>query len=197
VGESLLSADSLSIERGGRLLLQDFSLRVEAGDLVYIEGDNGSGKTSLLRTLAGLSRYGYSGELRCRVPVLYLGHRPAIKGFLSPRENLEWYARAACSDPAEVAVALEAVGLYGYEDVPCRALSAGQQRRVNLARLQLSAEQLWLLDEPFTSIDKAGVAALQDTLAAQVERGGAIVMTSHQEVPLAESARRIHLGGGR
>jgi heme exporter protein A len=189
----LLEVSALRLERGGRQLMDNFSLSVATGELVFIEGANGSGKTSLLRVLAGLSRYGHEGDIRCEVPLLYLGHRLAIKQFLTPRENLDWYCRSKDLVGAAIDEALDAVGLYGYEDVQCRNLSAGQQRRVNLARLQLSRDQLWLLDEPFTSIDRAGVTALGETLTAQLARGGGIVMTSHQDLALQHPIRRISL----
>ena len=193
----LLAVESLSLNRGGRQLLSDFTLQVSAGELVYLEGENGSGKTSLLRILAGLSRHTHSGRVYCQTPLLYLGHRPGIKALLTPRENLAWYCGGhgggdSSLDPS-LDGALEAVGLYGYEDVLCRTLSAGQQRRVHLARLYLDQTRLWLLDEPFTSIDRHGVQDLGKLLQQQLQRGGAVIMTSHQELQLDCDIKRVDL----
>lgn len=186
--EPLLSASGLALERGGRRLFSGLSVAVRPGQLVQIEGANGAGKTSLLRILAGLSRHGFEGRVTRSVPLLFLGHHPAVKGLLTPRENLRWHpAGEGSHDDAAIEAALAAVGLYGYEDVPAHSLSAGQHRRVNLARLHLSTSPLWLLDEPFTAIDRDGVAALQALFVSHAERGGAVLFTSHQ--PLAVSYR--------
>lgn len=194
MGEPLLAVEGLALERGGRELLSDFSLRVHSGELVLIEGENGSGKTSLLRVLAGLSRYGHSGDIRHRADsLLYLGHKPGLKGLLTPRENLGWYCSSQGRDGAAIESALAAVDLVGFEDVHCHSLSAGQQRRVNLARLYLSPAPLWLLDEPFTAIDRAGVAALVRRLVEQVESGGAVIMTSHQPLDTGYPVTRVSL----
>jgi heme exporter protein A len=193
----LLEADALSLERGGRVLFEALSFCIAPGQLLQIDGANGAGKTSLLRILAGLSRYGFGGRVRRNVPLLYLGHHSAVKGLLTPRENLAWHigGEGSYSD-AEIESALERVGLYGYEDVPSHALSAGQHRRVNLARLYLSDAPLWLLDEPFTAIDRAGVAALESRLLTHVERGHAVVLTSHQPVSVGGRLQRLSLHEG-
>ncbi len=203
----LLSIDDLTLRRGGRSLLSSFNLSVAAGDFIQIEGDNGAGKTSLLRYMAGLANYSAEAAIqRHHGPLLYLGHKPAIKALLTPRENLQWYCKANNWQVARADEALRSVGLCGYEDVPCQALSAGQLRRVNLARLFLgpvidsdSSDRserppLWLLDEPFTLIDKAGVKALSAHLATHAARGGAVVVTSHQPVAVSYPLRRVLLG---
>jgi heme exporter protein A len=177
----LLEARSLSLLRGGRELFNDLSFAVQPGQLWQVDGPNGAGKTSLIRILCGLSRYGYEGEVDRHAPFLYLGHHAAVKALLTPRENLALHTSGAERyGDQQIEAALASVGLYGYEDVPSHTLSAGQHRRVNLARLFLSQSPLWLLDEPFTAIDKDGVAELEQLLQSHVERGGAIVMTSHQ-----------------
>jgi len=190
----LLAVDDLSLERGGRQLFQDLSFAVRPGHLLQVEGPNGAGKTSLLRIIAGLSRYGFQGRVSRRAPLLFLGHHPAVKGLLTPRENLAWHVSGEAQYSADqITDALDRVGLYGYEDVPSHTLSAGQHRRVNLARLYLSTSPLWLLDEPFTAIDKGGVLELQGLLVQHVERGGAVVLTSHQSLQVAYTVTRLDL----
>lgn len=188
----LLDANGLELQRGGRVLLSDFSLQVYPGEVLMLEGENGSGKTSLLRTLAGLARYGFSGHLQCSASsLLYLGHKPGVKTLLTPRENLRWYCSIQDLPLARLDAALEFVELTGFEDIPCHSLSAGQQRRVNLARLYLSEAPLWLLDEPFTAIDRAGVQRLAELIAARAAAGAAVVLTSHQPLPADYPVRRV------
>lgn len=192
----LLAAENLSLVRGGRALFRDLSLEVHPGELWQVEGINGAGKTSLLRILCGLSRYGYGGSVTRATLPLYLGHQSAVKALLSPRENLAWHASGDGSySDNEINSALNRVGLFGYEDVPSYTLSAGQHRRVNLARLFLSRSKLWLLDEPFTAIDKDGVRDLEARLTAHVESGGAVVITSHQSLGVACEICRLNLSG--
>ncbi|MEM8659626.1 MAG: cytochrome c biogenesis heme-transporting ATPase CcmA [Pseudomonadota bacterium] len=190
----LLKASNLSMERGGRELFVDLSFAVTEGEIVQIEGANGAGKTSLLRVLAGLARYGYGGSVQSSSSLMYLGHQPGVKALLSPRENLAWHV-SGMGNPSrqEIDAALAAVGLYGYEDAPCNTLSAGQLRRVNLARLYLPAPTLWLLDEPFTAIDKTGVAELETRMGLHAKSGGAVVLTSHQRITMDHTVRSINL----
>ncbi|MDG2047944.1 MAG: cytochrome c biogenesis heme-transporting ATPase CcmA [Halioglobus sp.] len=194
IGAPLLEAQSLSLLRGGRELFCDLSLAVHAGQLWQIEGANGAGKTSLLRILCGLSRYGFEGKVVRPVAPLYLGHQPAVKALLSPRENLRWHLNGEGLYSAEqIDSALARVGLCGYEDVTSHTLSAGQHRRVNLARLFLSDARLWLLDEPFTAIDAQGVDETQALLASHVAAGGAVVMTSHQKLQVTCEVHTLKL----
>ena len=200
--DMLMQVKGLGLERGRRKLLRDFDLEVNAGDLLLIEGPNGSGKTTLLRALAGLSSLGRTGTVqRYCDELLYLGHRQGIKQLLTPRENLHTACAAQGWDVSRIDAALEQVGLAGHGDVLTQNLSAGQQRRVNLARLYLSAEGasssvLWLLDEPFTAIDRHGVHRLTETIAEQVAGGGAVILTSHQDLPFSVPMRRVLLGAG-
>jgi heme exporter protein A len=181
----LLRADQLSLERGGRQLFSNLTFEVNPGDLIQLAGDNGAGKTSLLRILAGLSRYGFDGAVQRFSAQLFLGHQAGVKGLLTPRENLAWHVGGQASGSDEdIEQALAKVGLFGYEDVPSHNLSAGQHRRVNLARLYLSQCPLWLLDEPFTAIDRSGVASLEALVVDRVINGGAVILTSHQPLQL-------------
>jgi heme exporter protein A len=197
----LLELRQLSCERDERILFSRLDTQCFAGDLVQVVGPNGAGKTSLLRCLAGISN-DYHGQIlwqgqpvsHCRWEyarsLLFLGHLPGIKKALTPLENLRWYA--ALNRPTaetELLSALTAVGLYAYEETPCYQLSAGQLRRVALARLYLSDARLWILDEPFTAIDKKGVADLQTLLTRHRERGGLVILTSHQDLPLIDLKR--------
>lgn len=196
-GTPVLAARSLCLDRGGRELFRDLSFEICAGQLWQIEGANGAGKTSLLRILSGLSRYGFEGQVERYAPQLYLGHQSAVKALLTPKENLAFHVSGdGCYAHQQIESALARVGLYGYEDVPSHTLSAGQHRRVNLARLLLSDASLWLLDEPFTAIDKAGVDELQALLAAHVEAGGAVIMTSHQSLDVRCDVLFLNLSAG-
>ena len=194
---SLISVQGLGLERGGRTLLDGLDLELGAGEMLLIEGDNGSGKTTLLRSLAGLSRWGMRGEIRrAPVPLLYLGHRPGIKPLLTPRENLSWYcsAHSSTQNPAaDIDAALAKAGLRDSEDTLCQNLSAGQQRRVGLARLYLDDAPLWLLDEPFTAIDRDGIRQLCDWLEHKVGTGTCVLISSHRDIDLNIPLRRVQL----
>ncbi|MEG4314855.1 cytochrome c biogenesis heme-transporting ATPase CcmA [Pseudomonas sp. FIP_A4] len=186
-----LEAVALACERDWRLLFEQLELRLEKGQMLQISGPNGSGKTSLLRLLCGLMQptagqiliRGRPLESQRSEParnLLWIGHAAGIKGLLTPEENLAWLC--ALHQPADreaIWQALAQVGLRGFEDVPCHTLSAGQQRRVALARLYLAPPPLWILDEPFTALDKHGVAQLEGHLARHCEQGGLVVLTTH------------------
>lgn len=162
---------------------------------MQIEGANGSGKTTLLRLLtraleasSGAVLYGGVNIEQClyeyREQILYLGHQPGVKLNLSAEENLRWMSPVSTA-PEAIASALADLGLRGYEDVPCYSLSAGQHRRVALARLLTSQARIWLLDEPFTAIDKQGVAFLEQSMQKHLDQGGAILVSTHQDLAIA------------
>ncbi len=194
----MLTATHLACSRGERELFGDLSFAVGPGGWLHVTGENGAGKTTLLRTLVGLSPAD-AGEIHwngtpVRAPseeafrnaLIYLGHHAALKDELTPLENLQ-LALALDGHPVDegdALAALETMGLQGREDLPARYLSAGQKRRVLLARLLLRPAALWVLDEPFNALDGAAVELLGVVLEAHLERGGMAVLTSHQAVPL-------------
>ena len=196
----MLSAHSLSCVRGERRLFTQLSFTVAAGQWLHVRGENGAGKTSLLRLLAGLSQPA-EGEVRwCdqaiqqaespyRKHLLFFGHHGAVKEDLSALENLSFTAAmdgAAVSQPQALA-ALHRMGLRGREDLPIRVLSAGQRRRVMLARLVIRNASLWVLDEPFTALDTKAVDLLTTLIKEHLASGGMAVLTSHQTMPLPDA----------
>ena len=191
----LLEATQVAIERGDRRLLSDVDLSVSGGDIWQLVGANGVGKTSLLRGLAGVARLGVTGEIRHAGAFLYLGHASALKSSLSPVDNLRWHpASDVTASVGQICEALAAVNLAGYEYRPVGSLSAGQQRRVALARLMLSDAPLWLLDEPFTALDVAGCEWLEGCVRGHVNAGGATVFTSHQPSRFGPLQQDLDLG---
>jgi heme exporter protein A len=196
----------VSCERDDRILFEELSVSVEKGDLIQLVGPNGAGKTTLLRLMAGLNQ-DFEGEVcwqgeniqscfhdyaRQR---LYIGHLSAIKKVLTPLENLRWFVSSwpeVTED--DLWQALKELSLAGYEDLPCQQLSAGQQRRVALARLLVTPTPLWILDEPFTALDKAGVEWLEAQLARHVVSGGSVLITSHHALNDIPALRQIELG---
>lgn len=203
---TLLSARKLACERDERLLFSNLSFDLYSGDLLQLEGPNGAGKTSLMRLLAGLLSFS-EGELTwqgknldsCREDfyqsMLFIGHLAGIKPELSPLENLHWFAALeGIQDEPLLEKALYQVGLAGYEDHPCHQLSAGQKRRVALARLLFTQRQVWLLDEPFTALDKAAVAAMEELLMAHSQAGGAVILTSHHALENLPNLKVLSLG---
>ena len=191
----LLQATQVAIERGDRRLLSDVDLSVSGGEIWQLVGANGVGKTSLLRGLAGVARLGVTGEIRHAGAFLYLGHASALKSSLSPVDNLRWHpASDVTASVSRICEALGAVNLAGYEYRPVGSLSAGQQRRVALARLLLSDSPLWLLDEPFTALDVAGCEWLEACVRRHVNAGGATVFTSHQPSRFGPLQQDLDLG---
>ena len=191
----LLEVTQVAIERGDRRLLSDVDFRVSGGEIWQLVGANGVGKTSLLRGLAGVARLGVTGEIRHAGAFLYLGHASALKSSLSPVDNLRWHPASDVTAPVgEICEALAAVDLAGYEYRPTGSLSAGQQRRVALARLLLSDAPLWLLDEPFTALDVAGCEWLEACVREHVNAGGAAVFTSHQPSRFGPLQQDLDLG---
>jgi heme exporter protein A len=193
----MLTATGLSCVRGERCLFDGLDLAVGAGEWLHVQGENGAGKTSLLRILAGLSPPAegdicWNGEPTrtlaedFRKELLFLGHHGAVKEELTPFENLSLAAQLDGSPLDETAAlkALARFGLRGREDLAVRFLSAGQKRRVLLARLAVRKATLWILDEPFTALDVKAVEMLSGLIVEHVTNGGIAILTSHQTIPL-------------
>jgi heme exporter protein A len=181
----LLRIEGLGCERDGRRLFAGLDLALRGGECLELRGPNGSGKSTLLRAVAGLFP-DYTGTVEA-AESLYLGHRPGINALLTAGENLRWYAALRPGD-GDVAAALERVGMAGYERVACHAMSAGQQRRIGLARLVCCRAPLWLLDEPLTALDRAGSELVRGLIEDQVAAGGAVLCATHQALGLASAA---------
>lgn len=181
----LLRVEALCCERDGRELFGGLSFALDPGACLELRGPNGSGKSTLLRAVAGLFP-DYAGTIAA-AESLYLGHRAGISTRLTAAENLRWYA--ALGPPAgAVADALERVGMGGYEDVVCQHMSAGQQRRVGLARLLVRPMPLWLLDEPLTALDAAGGQLMRALVEQHTGDGGAVLCATHQALGLDTAA---------
>ena len=193
----MLEVINLACARGDRPLFRDLSFAVNPGELLHVRGENGSGKTTLLRTLCGLSQPA-AGEIRWnhqrvqalaeeyRKQICYIGHGNAIHGDLTPTENLNFEACLGAEDQIAARPALESQGLGRVANLPAKLLSQGQKRRVALARLAVLERKLWVLDEPFTALDIRAVERLLTTLARHLDRGGLCILTSHQEVAVAD-----------
>jgi heme exporter protein A len=203
----MLQTVDLECTRGERLLFADLGIAVEAGTCLYIAGENGSGKTSLLRILCGLlspsaGEVRWDGENIRKLredfwqQLAYVGHLNGVKDDLTALENVR-YGAAVTGRAAAVGRAREALAelaLSGFEGALARFLSQGQKRRVALARLFLAeAAKLWILDEPFTALDVRGVAVLSDLIGRHTARGGIVVLTTHQDVPLPGRVARLDL----
>jgi heme exporter protein A len=192
----------VTIERGGRTVLRDVSFTVRPGELLLLTGPNGAGKTTLLRSLAGLlPAVGGAASLapgdseqtlseRCH----YVGHANAVKATLTAAENLVFWANFLGGQSNRVDAALSAFALAALADIPAAYLSAGQKRRLGLARLLVADRPLWLLDEPTVSLDTASVALLGEAIRGHLRRGGLAIAATH--IPLGvDGAREMRLGG--
>jgi heme exporter protein A len=199
-GAPVLAAAALAGQRGERLLFEGLDLQIEPGQVVWLRGRNGRGKTSLLRIMAGLSSPA-QGAVLCdglalnqqgaewRHRLLYVAHASALKEDLTVAECLSFSAalQGRRHSPEEIHAALAHWGISGLRQAPVRTLSQGQRRRTALARLALPhPASIWLLDEPFDALDNEGVQTLCGLLTRQSRRGGTVLLTSHQAVPLRD-----------
>ncbi len=199
----MLEALDLTARRGDATLFTNLSLRVPPGQALLVTGANGTGKTTLLRILAGLS-LPFAGVIRwcnetvaplserIRQDAIFVGHLPALKDELSAEENLQSLVQLAGGDASaeDVHSALAAVALERQRALPARVLSQGQRRRIGLARLSLLRRPLWLLDEPATALDAAGLALLTTAMAQHLATGGMIVAATHQQLDLPVATTR-------
>jgi heme exporter protein A len=196
-GGADLTAENLACRRGGRLVFAGLSCTLQPGGILLLTGTNGSGKSSLLRLLATLiapaeGRLLYGGAPIADMPqyrasLHYVGHLNAIKPALSPREMLQFWAALSGVAIPDVAAALETFGLGAVTDWPCRWLSAGQRRRLALARLVAVPAPIWLLDEPTAALDSDGEECLLAAIAAHCEAGGRAAIATHQPLALADA----------
>ncbi|KAA1160135.1 cytochrome c biogenesis heme-transporting ATPase CcmA [Pseudoalteromonas fuliginea] len=189
----MLHIKSVTCIKQDRCLFADLNFSLNNGQIMQLAGPNGAGKTSLLRIIAGFSAPDEGAILYQELPIskyyeeyarelLFIGHKTGVNTQLSAVENVShWLQINGYSEP-ELYPILAKLGLVGLEDVPVRMLSAGQQRRVALVRLWLSDAKLWVLDEPFTALDKSGVAFLQQRFTEHLQSGGAILLTTHQDL---------------
>lgn len=181
--KTLIETRETTFSRAGEPVFEPVDLKVGAGQALIVKGANGSGKTTLLRLLAGILRPS-AGEVERHAPVAFLGHHAAVKGDLSCRENLEFRRRfAGTSSGMATNRALARVGLAGLGLRPARALSAGQKRRLGLAGLLVAPAAVWLLDEPYASLDDDGCSLVDTLLGEQMGRDGSVVLSTHQHQP--------------
>ncbi len=198
-----LRAWDLTIERGGRRVIAGLSFEAAPGAALIVTGPNGAGKTSLLRALAGFVPIesggfvldGGDSERSVGEQAHYLGHADGVKSALTAGENLAFAAAMLGGDSSRAAQfdALAALGLSHVIDFPTRLLSAGQRRRVALARLAVAKRPLWLLDEPATALDAAAQAALAAIMRAHLQDGGILVAAAHGSLGL-DGGREMRLG---
>ncbi len=204
----MFEAIDICYQRGGRRLFAGLSFKLGQGQALYIKGENGAGKSSLLKLLTGVSQADQGDvlwqgksirhdEYAFHSNLLFIGHKSGLNIHLNALENLAWYQRI---DNLEIEQEhckdiFKALGLYGFEDIPVGKLSAGQQRRIALCRLLFSKKRLWVLDEPLVSLDQSGVQLFQSILQNHLMQGGMLVFTSHQELMIEDaSLQSIDLG---
>ncbi len=205
------AADGLSVEkvhvwRGDRHVLKGVSLNLGPRQLLHISGPNGTGKTTLLRVVCGLLRpeQGLVSWLGTSIATVraeyqatlaYASHEPALKADLTALENLRFAVGLKRRvSPGELRASLERTGVGACADLPARVLSAGQRRRVAMARVLAMSATLWLLDEPFTNLDSAGTDLMSSLLQSHVERGGAALVVAHHDLTIDVDMRRLDLG---
>jgi heme exporter protein A len=199
-----LTASKLSLIRGDRCLFQDVDFALNSGELLFVAGANGSGKTSLLRAIAGLLDF-ESGQIswngapvekgrqQFRASLVWFAHRIGFKGDLTPQQNLKFEAGLRAFRGVSIRDALARVGVEHCADLPMRVLSAGQQRRVGLARLILADAPLWMMDEPFTNLDSDGQALVSELITEHLADGGICAVASHQPITIDAPTQRIVL----
>ena len=199
-----LSAIDLTLIRGESCLFQGLEFALNSGELLLLEGQNGSGKTSLMRAIAGMLSL-ETGEIFWNdLPVdrqrqefhgslVWLAHRTGLKGDLTLVENLRFEASLRAQSGVDRTAVYERLGISKLKTLPLRALSAGQQRRVALARMLLADVPLWLMDEPFTNLDREGRKLVMQLTEEHLAKGGLCVMAAHQDIEIDATVRRVSL----
>ena len=201
---SQLSAENITLFRGDRCLFRDVSFALESGEALVLEGANGSGKTSLMKAIVGMldlesgvvswndvpvnkQRQEFHGSL------VWLAHRVGLKADLTLVENLRFEAALRPQTTTDMEPVLERLGISRLKPLPLPSLSAGQQRRVALARMLLADVPLWLMDEPFTNLDREGRALVMELVEEHLAAGGMCVMAAHQDVDINAPVTKIRL----
>ncbi|MDJ0814395.1 MAG: cytochrome c biogenesis heme-transporting ATPase CcmA [Woeseiaceae bacterium] len=198
------SADGLTLFRGERLLFKGLSFALDPGGMLLLEGQNGSGKTSLMRAIAGLIEFEDGDVLWDGKPVrsnrqafygslVWMQHRVGFKADLTLVENLRFESHLRAQSDEDFDEVLERLEIARLKRLPLRSLSAGQQRRVALARMLLSRVPLWLMDEPFTNLDRQGRKLVMDVTTEHLDRGGMCIMAAHQDVEIGGNVTKIVL----
>ncbi len=199
-----LTGHDLTLIRGDRCLFTGISFALEPENLLVLEGKNGSGKTSLLKAIVGMLDL-EEGEIRWNGrpirevrqeffgSLVWVSHRTGLKSDLSLVENLRFESTLRPESSNDLDYALDRLGIQRLRKLPLRSLSAGQQRRVALARMLLADAALWLMDEPFTNLDREGRALVLDLVKEHLGRGGMCIMAAHQDIDLDVPTERIHL----
>ena len=199
-----LTADELTLFRGDRCLFKGLSFALNSGELLLLKGRNGSGKTSLLRAIAGLleleSGAVYWNEVRVtkepqifKNSLVWMAHQPGFKGDLTLLENLDYEASLRPQSNRDFDDVLKRLGLNRLKRLPMRSLSAGQRRRVALARMLLADAQLWIMDEPVTNLDSEGRALAMELVGEHLAADGMVIMAAHQDVDVDATVQTIQL----
>ena len=200
----MLTADDLTLFRGERCLFKDLSFALNPGEVLLLEGRNGSGKTSLLRAIAGLIEL-ESGELfwngepvrshrqAFHGSLVWMAHRVGLKADLTLVENLRFETHLRAQSDRDFDEVLRRLDIDRLKPLPLRSLSAGQQRRVALARMLLSRVPLWLMDEPFTNLDREGRSLVMELTTEHLDRDGMCIMAAHQDIEIGGNVRKIEL----
>jgi|TARA_X000000950_G_scaffold287766_1_gene401514 heme exporter protein A len=200
--DKVLRVENLAFERNERTIFSGVNFFVSEGELLLLQGRNGCGKSTLLRILTSLikpqqglvSTYGeniYADRHKYLSNIIFIGHQLALKLALSPLDNLYWTA-SSTRERQHIFEAMDEMGLSSVSGLPCYRLSAGQLKRVALTRLILSDAKLWLLDEPFSSLDLSGVSIIEKLIERHLKQNGSVLMTGHQDLRLS-NIRKIDM----